>query len=149
LNVRFSLQTEEEAAMLKLAGNTGTAAGRRYVWRTTGFMAGYVGVMVGVIFGAWDDIQGTPAAWILAAAVTAPVIGQLWATLAFMREADEYVRSLIAKLFILSSGLAIAVATLWGFGESFAGAPHVPSWMIYPLFWAIFGLVGPFVRSTR
>lgn len=135
--------------MLCSTTSTGTPAGRRYVWRTAGFMAGYVGTMLGTIFGAFDDIQGTPAAWALAAVVTAPVIGQIWATMALMRESDEYVRSLIAKQFILASGLAMAIATLWGFGESFAGAAHVPAWMIYPLFWACFGLVAPFVRSTR
>lgn len=135
--------------MLSIWSKHHTPAGRRYVLRTMGFMAGYVGAMTGTIFGAFDDVQGTPAAWALAAVVTAPIIGQLWATLALMNESDEFVRALTAKQFILASGLAMALATLWGFGESFAGAPHIPAWMIYPLFWACFGVVAPFIRSTR
>ena len=35
------------------------------------------------------------------------------------------------------------------FGESFAGAPHAEGWMIYPLFWAVFGVVSPFIRSSN
>lgn len=135
--------------MSTLCGQSHSPAHKRYVLRTLGFMSGYVGAMMGVMFGAFDDIQGTLAAWALAVVVTAPVIGQLWATLALMSESDEFVRALTAKQFILSSGLAMALATLWGFGESFADAPHIPAWMIYPLFWACFGLVAPFVRSSK
>ena len=43
----------------------------------------------------------------------------------------------------------MAAATFWGFGETFAGAPHLPAWLIYPLFWAAFGLVSPFIRSSN
>lgn len=125
------------------------SAMKRYALRTAGFMLGYVGAMAGTLFGAFDDVQGQPAAWALAAAVTAPIIGQIWATLSLMRESDEFVRTVIAKRFILAAGLAMAVATFWGFGESFADAPHVPAWFIYPLFWAAFGLATPLVRSSR
>ena len=134
--------------MLTLNRQT-TPAGRRYVIRTTAFMTGYSALMFLVMFGALDQIQNTPAAWLLAAAATAPVIGQIWATLSLMRESDEFVRAVTAKQFILAAGAAIALAVLWGFGESFAGAPHIPAWMIYPLFWGCFCVVAPFVRSSQ
>jgi hypothetical protein len=113
------------------------------------FMSGYVAINVAAIFGAFDDIASPVAAWGLALAVSAPVIGQIWATLSLMRESDEFVRAVVAKQFILASGLAMAVASVWGFGESYADAAHIPAWMIYPLFWACFGLVAPFVRSSN
>lgn len=128
--------------------NTPPAA-RRYVIRTIAFMAGYVAVNVATQLGAFDDIQGKPAAWGLAAAVTAPVIGQLWATLSLMNESDEFMRALTAKQFILATFLVMAIATLWGFGETYADAPHIPAWFVYPLLWACFGLVAPFVRSSK
>jgi len=134
--------------MLALGKST-TPAHRRYVFRTLGFMSGYVGVMLAVIFGAFDDIQGTPAAWGLAVVVTAPVVGQIWATLMLMRESDEFLRAVTAKQFIVSAGVAMAIATCWGFGESFAGAPHAESWMIYPLFWAVYGVTAPFIKTSR
>jgi putative oxidoreductase len=127
----------------------GTAAGKRYVVRTMALMSGYVAINMAAIFGAFEDIASPVAAWILAAAVSAPVIGQIWATVSLMRESDEFVRALIAKQFIIAAGLAMAIASFWGFGESYADAPHIPAWFIYPLFWACFGLIAPFVRSSR
>lgn len=130
-------------------GKNGTSAGRRYVIRTMAFMSGYVAINVLAIFGAFDDIGSPVAAWGLALAVSAPVVGQIWATLSLMNESDEFVRALIAKQFIIASGLAMAIASVWGFGESYADAPHIPAWIIYPLFWACFGLVQPFIRTSR
>lgn len=134
--------------MLALGKST-TAAHRKYVLRTLAFMSGYVAVMVATIFGAFDDIQGKPAAWILAAAVTAPIVGQIWATLMMMRDSDEFVRAVTAKQFIIAAGVAMALFTGWGFGESFAGAPHAEGWIIYPLFWGVQGLIAPFVRTSN
>lgn len=134
--------------MLTLGKQT-TAAGRKYVFRTMAFMSGYVAINVAAIFGAFDDIASTPAAWLLALAVSAPVVGQIWATLSLMRDSDEFMRAVTAKQFIVASGLSMAAATIWGFGESYADAPHIPIWIIYPLFWACFGIVAPFIRSSR
>ena len=134
--------------MATATSNPSNAAGRRYVVRTLAFMGGYSALMGATIAGAFDRIQNTPAAWVLAAAATAPVIGQIWATLRLMAESDEFVRAVTAKRFIVSAGLAMALSVLWGFGESFAGAPHIPAWLIYPLFWACFGVVAPLVRSS-
>ena len=127
-----------------------TPAGRRYVLRTFAFMIPYMLICVAMMTtDPFDELMGKPAGWALAAAVAAPVVGQLWATLALMRESDEFVRMVTAKQFIIASGLAMAAVTFWGFGESFAGAPHLPDWLIYPLFWAAFGLVAPFIRSSN
>ena len=130
-------------------GKSASSAHRRYIVRTVAFMSGYVTINVAAIFGAFDDIGSPVAAWALALAVSAPVVGQIWATLSLMRESDEFVRAVTAKQFILAAGMAMALASVWGFGESYAEAPHIPAWMIYPLFWACFGLVAPFVRSSR
>jgi putative oxidoreductase len=130
-------------------GKTTSPAHVRYVRRTMAFMSGYVAINVAAIFGAFDDISSPVAAWLLALSVSAPVVGQIWATLALMKESDEFVRALTAKQFILAAGAAMAIASVWGFGESYADAYHVPAWMIYPLFWACFGVISPFVRSSR
>lgn len=135
--------------MLSL-GTRGTPAHRRYVIRTLAFMVPYVAINVAMMTtDALDGVMGKPAGWVLVAAVSAPVVGQIWATLSLMRESDEFVRGLTAKQFILAAGLAMAAATFWGFGESFAGAPHLPAWLIYPLFWGLYGLTSPFIRSSR
>lgn len=126
-----------------------TTAQRKYVIRTLAFIGGYVAIMVAAIFGAFDEIQGTPAAWALALTVTAPIVGQIWTTLAVMRESDEFVRAVMAKQFILAAGISMALFTAWGFAESFADAPHAEGWLIYPLFWASLGVVAPFLKSSN
>lgn len=123
-------------------------ANRRYALRTAAFMSGYVAINLAAIAGAFDDLA-RPGAWLLGLAVAAPVAGQIWATLTLMRDSDEYVRALMARRFILASGLAMALFSAWGFLESYADAPHGPGWLIYPLFWAAYGVVSPFVRTTR
>jgi putative oxidoreductase len=134
--------------MLALGKST-TPAHRKYVIRTMAFMVPYALVNIGAIFGAFDQIHGKPSAWILALVVSAPVVGQIWATLSLIRESDEFVRALTAKQFIIASGLAMAVASIWGFGESYAGAFHLPAWLIYPLFWFFWGVSAPFIRSSQ
>ena len=132
------------------AWKDGTPAHRRYIIRTMAFSVPYVAICVSMMTtDAFDQVVGTPAAWVLAAVLSAPVIGQIWATLALMRESDEFVRGVTAKQFIVAAGLAMAVATFWGFGESFAGAPHIQTWLIVPLFWAMYGVVSPFIRTSR
>jgi hypothetical protein len=73
----------------------------------------------------------------------------MWATLALIAESDEYVRALTAKRFIVAAGLAMALFSAWGFAESYAGAPHAPGWLVFALFWLAYGVVSPFVRTTR
>ena len=121
---------------------------RRYRIRTVIFTASYVAFNAAAITGAFDSRE-PPGTWLLGLAVAAPVVGQIWATLAFMRDSDEFIRALTARRFILASGLAMAIFTTWGFLESYADAPHAPGWLVFALFWAAYALVTPFVRTTR
>lgn len=121
---------------------------KRYGIRTAAFMSAYVAFNLAAILGAFDGRQ-PPGAWLLALAIAAPVIGQIWATLAFMHDSDEFIRALTARRFVLASGLAMAGFTTWGFLESYADAPHAPGWLIIALFWLCYGVVSPFVRTTR
>ena len=127
-----------------------TPAGRKYVIRTWAFMVPYMVICISMMLtDAFDDIIGKPAGWLLALVVSAPIIGQLWATLSLMREADEFVRAVAAKQFIVAAGLAMALATFWGFAETFANAPHLPGWLIYAAFWMLYGMVAPFIRTSN
>ena len=119
----------------------------RYSIRTLLFMSGYAAALVLASSGALDAIGGVTG-WLLAAAVAAPVAGQIWATLAFIKESDEYVSALIAKRFIISAGLAMGLAVFWGFAEMFADAPHLEGWWVYVVFWGLMALMNVFVRSS-
>jgi len=121
---------------------------RRYLVRSLLFMGGYVAINMAAITGAFDDLT-RPGAWLLGLAVAAPVAGQMWATLALMHDSDEFVRAITAKRFILAAGVAMAGFSAWGYLESYADAPHAPGWYVYLLFWAAFGVISPFVRTSR
>jgi hypothetical protein len=112
------------------------------------FMGIYVAINVAAIIGVFDHLN-PPGQVALALGVAAPVACQIWAAIAWMRDSDEFVRAMMAKRFVLATGLAIAIASAWGFQELYAHAPHISAAMVYPLFWASFGVVTPFVRSPR
>ena len=78
-----------------------------------------------------------------------PIIGWIWAILSLIMNSDEFMRALLAKRFVVSAGLAMAIASFWGFGESYANAPHLPNWLIFPLFWACMALMTPLIRTSR
>ncbi|MEQ4618585.1 MAG: hypothetical protein ABN482_11110 [Corticimicrobacter sp.] len=122
---------------------------RTYMIRTAAFMGIYVLLNLAAILGVFDGILGQAFGWILAVAVALPVAAQIWATLRLMADSDEYVRAIVAKNFIISAGATMALWSTWGFGETYAAAPHLPGWLIYPVFWGIYALVSPFVRTSR
>lgn len=64
---------------------------------------------------------------------------------------DEFVRALTAKRIIVAAGATIAIATGYS-ALDMTGLPQVPdlqAWLIYPLFWAMFGVVTPLVGESR
>ena len=125
-----------------------TSAAKAYTFRTVFFMLGYVVALVLAVSGALDNIGGV-SGWILAAAVAAPVAGQIWATLVFIRDSDEFVAGVTAKRFILAAGMTFALSVFWGFAEKFAEAPHVEGWWVYVVFWGLMGFMPVFIRSSR
>ncbi|MDP3379397.1 MAG: hypothetical protein Q8S53_13620 [Brevundimonas sp.] len=125
-----------------------TPAAKAYTFRTVFFMLGYVAALLLAVGGALDAIGGV-SGWILAAAVAAPVAGQIWATLAFIRDSDEFVAGVTAKRFILAAGMTFALSVFWGFAEKFAEAPHVEGWWVYVVFWGLMGFMPVFIRSSR
>jgi putative oxidoreductase len=125
-----------------------TSAAKAYTFRTVFFMLGYVVALVLAVGGALDTIGGV-SGWVLAAAVAAPVAGQIWATLVFIRDSDEFVAGVTAKRFILAAGMTFALSVFWGFAEKFAAAPHVEGWWVYVVFWGLMGFMPVFIRSSR
>ena len=127
---------------------TPSETNKKYFIRAALFMGSYVAVNVAAITGAFDDMKPR-GAWGFSLAVAAPVIGHLWSYLIWMRDSDEFVRTLAAKRFIVATGVTVAIASIWGFMELYAKAPHVSAAMVYPLLWAAFGIVTPFIRTSH
>lgn len=127
---------------------TPSETNKKYYIRTALFMGGYTLVNIAAIFGAFDDIK-PPGSLAFALVVAAPVAGHLWSLLVWMRDSDEFVRAVSAKRFIVATGITLALVSAWGFMEIYAKAPHCPLAMILPGFWAAWGLVSPFIRTSH
>ena len=124
------------------------SANRKYIIRTVLFMGGYMAANLAALSGAFDDI--TPrGALAFALVVSAPILGHIWAFLAWMRESDEFVRGIATKRFVMAGGITLAVSSVWGLLEIYAKTPHVSAALVVPLFWLAFGLVSPFIRSSH
>jgi putative oxidoreductase len=121
---------------------------KKYFLRAGLFMGAYVAINIAAITGAFDGMKPR-GAWGFSLAVAAPVIGHIWSYLVWMRDSDEFVRALAAKRFIAATGITLAIASAWGLMELYAKAPHVSAAMVYPLLWASFGVVSPFIRTSH
>lgn len=121
---------------------------KKFRIRATSFMGAYVAVNLAAITGAFDGMK-SPGTWAFALVVAAPVIGHIWAFLVWMRDSDEFLRTLAAKRFIVATGVMLAITSTWGFMELYAKAPHISAAMVYPLLWAAFAGVTPFIRTSH
>lgn len=121
----------------------------RYGLGTFGSMTLYALAIIGVSLGV---TQGWLSGWALYAAAILPglaITAQLIFTLDFFRRADEFVRAVMAKRFIVAACLTFAVWSVWGFLETFAGAYHLPGWLAYATMWFFFGVSAPFIKTSR
>ena len=85
------------------------SANRKYIIRTVLFMGGYIAANLAALSGAFDDI--TPrGALAFALVVSAPILGHIWAFLAWIRESDEFVRGIATKRFVMAGGITLAVS---------------------------------------
>ena len=123
--------------------------GRFYTFGTLASMFLYAVAIVGLAFASRSGLLAGPALYAAVLLPGAAIAMQLWVTLRYLRDADEFVRGVMNKRFLLAAMLSCVVATTWGFYETFANAPHVPAWYIYPLFWFLVGVVTPFIRTTH
>jgi hypothetical protein len=111
------------AWILFLACVLGVTAGRAYAWPTAALVA-------------------------LALVPAVTVALQFRAAYRLIATQDEFVRALTLKRMVVAAGTTITLATAWSVTEPI-GLPHLPAWLIYPLFWGVFGMVTPLVRDTR
>jgi hypothetical protein len=122
-----------------MTGTEVTKAGRDYAIAMTLWMALYVAL---ICVAVWAKAAGVrpPISYAIAIAPALPVGGLIVAVLRFIERSDEYVRALTTRRFVAATSLTLFACTAWGFAESFAGAQHLPLWVVFPGFWAFYGL---------
>jgi hypothetical protein len=80
-------------------------------------------------------------AYVVAILPALPIIGALVATgLYLAEEKDEFQRNLLVQSLLGGIGAVLSAATVWGYLEDFAHAPHLDLIWVYPLFWLFAGI---------
>ena len=122
---------------------------RRYA---AGTLINWLGFLAAVWLLSWGSVDGRlpdAALWAVALAVAASVAAQFVAAYRAVAHQDEYIRGVTVKSMVAATGLTLTAAVLCGLAEQFLGAPALPMWIVYPLFWGLYGATTPFIASSR
>ena len=93
-------------------------------------------------------VQGV-ALWAAGFAPSIGTLGMVWAMARLItEETDEYIRFRLAKASLFATGFVLATTTVWGFLEQVRLVPHVPLWVVLPLFAIALGIAN-FVRWVK
>jgi hypothetical protein len=123
------------------------AAGRRYVRRYVAAMIAYGLILVLTPRLLRWAAPPPPLRYLLAVLPAAPVLAVVWALGRFLvEETDEVVRAMMIQQLLWAAAIAMSAATLWGFLETLAGAPHLPGYWVFPVFCVAMLVLLPFVR---
>jgi xanthosine utilization system XapX-like protein len=124
-----------------------TPAGRRYIARFIPAMLAYVGVLCGTLWAIRTFEPTGPLLWVLAIAPAVPVIAVIAIMgLYLMEETDEFIRAVLVQSMLWGVGITLSACTAWGFLENADVVPHIPLYLVFPMFCGSFGLAQPFVR---
>jgi len=120
---------------------------KRYMARFMPAMFAYVTVLFGSL---WSIRRMHPEGlllWGLAVAPAVPIIGAIAAMgLYLVEETDEFQRAVLVQSMLWGIGITMAFCTAWGFLENVGLVPHLPLFLVFPMFCAGMGLSQPFVR---
>ncbi|HEX8584518.1 MAG TPA: hypothetical protein VF680_08920 [Allosphingosinicella sp.] len=109
-----------------------STARKRYNMAVLGCSAGYACALFGAVsyFNNHPDARSVTA--YAAAIVPALLVVGIFVAIGryLVEECDEFQRLLMVRQSLVASGLALSVATIWGFLESFGLAPHVDAYWI-------------------
>lgn len=120
---------------------------QRYLARFLPAMFAYVVVLFGSLWiirnlqpqGAW--------LWVLGVAPALPIIAAIAVMgLYLTEETDEFQRAILVQSMLWGIGVTMAVCTAWGFLENVGLIPHLPLYLVFPMFCAGMGIAQPFVR---
>ena len=115
-------------------------------------MAIWMVLYAAALFGSITLIQSQaptgPLLYALAVLPALPVGGAIWVFLKYIDAVDEYVRGVLIRRFVIATGLTLFICTAWGFVEENAGAHHFSLYLVYPLFWGLFGITSLLLRKA-
>ncbi|WP_031236390.1 membrane protein [Asticcacaulis sp. AC460] len=120
----------------------------RYMIGMSFWMVLYAAALIGSIL-LIKSLQPTgPLLYVLAVAPALPIGGTIIVFLRYIDAVDEYVRAITTRRFVIATGLTLFLCTAWGFLENNAGAHEFSLYLVYPLFWGLYGATSIFVRQA-
>jgi hypothetical protein len=136
--------------MPAMSVTTPARAMRSYAAGIAFWMVAYAVILVGVILAIqYGLVPPGPVRYAVALAPSVPIAGVIFVGARYLRDADEYLRAMMARRILWASGVTFILTTAWGFLEDLAGAPHIPLYWVFTVFGALVGVSAVFVRSAR
>ena len=120
----------------------------RYTIGMTIWMVLYVAALFGSITLIQSQAPTGPLLYVLAVLPALPIGGTILTFLDYIERVDEYLRAILVRRFIIATGLTLFICTAWGFLENNAGAHQVSLYLVYPLFWGLFGATSLILRKA-
>lgn len=120
-----------------------TPAAKRYLLRLGVSMGLYLIVLAVAVrlFQSPAPPEGA-LKYAIAAAPALPVLGAIWAMGRYIVELpDEYQRLKLAVACLWATGLTLALCTIWGFLQNFAGVSGPPLYGVFMMFMIFLGMV--------
>lgn len=114
---------------------------QKYLFGMTFWMVLYATALFASILTIKSQQPQGAILYALAVMPALPIGGTLWVVLRYIEKADEYVRAMMSRTFVITTGVLLFLTTVWGFLESNAGIPHFPLMWVFPVFWMIFAAV--------
>jgi xanthosine utilization system XapX-like protein len=120
---------------------TMSPAAKRYLVRFFPAMAAYVAVLLASTWLIKHQAPQGPLLWALAIAPAVPIIAVIAIMGLYLREeTDEFVRALLVQAMLWGIGVTLAGCTAWGFLENVDLVPHLPLYLVFPIFCGAMGL---------
>jgi hypothetical protein len=111
---------------------------RRYAVRLGVSMTLYVVSLLAGVYLVRHQLVTGPILWPLALLPGLGIVGAFYAIgMLIVETTDEFVRMLLVRQVLYASGIAMSLASIWGFLENFELVPHIPAF-----YWAIAWFVG-------
>jgi hypothetical protein len=81
--------------------------------------------------------------WALYAAAIVPIaalLGMFWAHWRYMREIDEFLRSIQVKAAFAGLVIVLTIASAWGYLEFYAEVAPLSIYWLNPLYWIVYSI---------
>ncbi|MDQ0464543.1 hypothetical protein QO010_002324 [Caulobacter ginsengisoli] len=122
-------------------------AQKRYIRRFMLTMTAYMALILAATY-SFDHFHITGvAAYALAIAPGIPLLGVITVIgLYLAEEKDEFERTVLVESMLWGIGVTLAICSVWGLLEVYAGAPRLWVFLVGPIFCGAYGLATPLIR---